>query len=1127
MHMAQEPGTDTLWIAEKNGYIRGFAYDSSTTSDFLVLDLSAQTFSASEGGILGFDFHPQYPDSNYVYVYYTHNATGDIYDRLSRFTVDQTTHAAQPASELVLIHQYDRAGNHNGGSVFFGNDGFLYLGLGDEGGSNNQWGTAQVIDERLFAGILRIDVDCDTTKSHPIRRQPIQLNNHPNDNSYTANYMIPNDNPFLDSAGTILEEYYAIGLRNPYRTMPDPLTGLIWTADVGQNAREEVNLIEAGGNYEWAFQEGMTNGPDPMPGTMSGTIVPPVYDYDHQAGNNCIIGGGVYRGLKHPDLYGDYLFADRGSGRLWAMSYDMVTGASVSQLGAFGQLNNGITSFAQTDDGEIYILAMNGDIYQLGRQNAGAPEPPDSLSQVGAFTDLGTLTPADFMVPYTMRVPFWSDKAYKYRWMMLPNDGTHDSPAEQIAYSQEGNWIFPAGAVWVKHFEYPIDDTDPTVTKRLETRFSIKGTDGTVYGISYRWNDDETEAVLLRQAETDTLTINTSNGNRTFSWYFPGRNDCSACHNQASDGVLGPNTRQLNCDQYYPLTGQTGNQLNTYSFLQMFDTPPDTNNLGTLLMAYDKDDMSASLELRARSYLDANCASCHQPGTGVQADFDARLATPLDSQGLVYAPAYNSLGIHDARLIVPGDLAHSTLYRRLNEVHSPAAMPPLAKNMVDSAGTQLIADWISNMDPDWVENGETYQRIDFATPPNRVSSAAPFNLNATATSSLPVTFTLVSGPATLTGNQLTLTGAEGEVVVRAQQAGDATYAAAPEVERSFWVADVGHAEGTGLMANYFQGTNPNTGTLAFSRIDSVIDFYWGSDRPDATLGYDQFSVAWEGMVEPPVSGTYTFTTTADDGVRLWVDNQLIIDQWQDQAVSAFSGTVTLTAWQRVPIRLEYYEGSVYAEASLRWTAPGMSQTLVPTEFLYPDYGGPLPNSDLAYTAALDANAIALVWTAPAEVETWAKTYQIERAVGDGAFAPLGEVAAHQASSPQRYTLRDQAPQLGLNHYRLSAIDVAGNARYQEVQSLRFAPQGVDLLVEAFPNPLSRGQVLNLRIQATAERPVRIALYDRSGRLHQQQTLPAATLHREARLKVEALPAGVYLLHVTDGKAQHVQRVMLR
>jgi uncharacterized repeat protein (TIGR03806 family) len=1121
MHLAQEPGTDTLWIAEKRGNLYAFSYDGNTVSTFDVLDISAVTFDNSEGGLLGFDFHPAYPDSNYVYIYYTFNGNGVIHDRLSRFTVDQATHTAQPASELVLINQYDRAGNHNGGSVFFGNDGFLYLGLGDEGGSNNQWGTAQVMNERLFAGLLRIDVDCDSAKSHPIRRQPIQLNNHPNDNSYTAHYMIPNDNPFLDSAGTMLEEYYAIGLRNPYRTMPDPVTGLIWTADVGQNAREEVNLIEAGGNYEWAFQEGLTNGPDAMPGTLYGTVVPPIYDYAHQAGNNCIIGGGVYRGTQHLDLYGRYLFADRGSGRLWSMSYNIATGANVVELDAFGQLNNGITSFAQTDDGEILILAMNGDIYRLARQGAGAPEPPDSLSQVGAFTDLVNLTPADFMVPYTMRVPFWSDNAYKYRWMMLPNDGTHDSPGEKIGYTEEGHWTFPEGAVLVKHFEYPIDDTDPTITRRLETRFSIKGSDGIVYGVTYRWREDQTDAYLLSQAQIDTLSINTANGPRTFSWYFPGRNDCSSCHNQASGGVLGPNTRQLNCDNYYPLTAQTGNQLTTYGFLEMFDSPPDTNNLGALLMAYEKDNLTASLEDRARSYLDANCSSCHQPGTGVQANFDARLRTPLDSQNLVYATAYNSLGIHDARLIIPGDLEHSTLYHRLNEVHNAAAMPPLSKNLVDSAGVALIADWISNMDPAWVANGQTHQRIDFAPLGRRLSTDPPFNLAASSTSGLPITYTIVSGPATLTGNQVTLTGAEGEVVVRAQQAGSATYAAAPEIERSFWVADAGRAEGTGLLAHYFQGSDPNTGTMAFSRVDSVIDFYWGSDRPDISLGYDQFSVAWKGMIEPPTSGSYTFITTTDDGVRLWVDGQLIIDQWQDQAASKFSGSIALTAWQRVPIRLEYYERDVYAEASLRWRIPGRSEELVPSVFLYPNYGSPLSAEDASFSASLEGDEVALRWEWQGEVA--AARYLIERALDGESFGQWREVTAQGART---YQLMDPQPYPGLSHYRLRIIGQGGNEVYREVASVRLGQAPATMQVRVFPNPLNETRQLTLEVQTDLNLPVQVALYDLNGRLQRRLKLTGGA-QRSQRVDLRDLPAGVYLLHCHDGQTRHTQRVMLR
>src|SRR5690606_4598025 len=121
--------------------------------------------------------------------------------------------------------------------------------------------------------------------------------------TYTANYFIPNDNPWQNAGGSILEEFYAIGLRSPHRMTFDPATGRIWLGDVGQGTREEVDIIEKGGNYQWAYREGTIAGPKSKPNPLIGADKPPVHDYSRTLGN-CVIGGYVYRGSEHPSLFG-------------------------------------------------------------------------------------------------------------------------------------------------------------------------------------------------------------------------------------------------------------------------------------------------------------------------------------------------------------------------------------------------------------------------------------------------------------------------------------------------------------------------------------------------------------------------------------------------------------------------------------------------------------------------------------------------------------------------------------------------------------------------------------------------------------------------------------------------------
>src|SRR5436190_10747818 len=177
-----------------------------------------------------------------------------------------------------MINLFDRHLWHSGGEMCFGKDGFLYLPNGDEGGAKDPYNQCQKINDSLFSGVLRIDVNQDPSKSHPIRRQPKDVAPPPAGwpASSTANYYIPNDNPFVNPDGSVLEEFWAIGLRSPHRMTFDPVSGQIWNGDVGQNLREEVNLIVRGGNYQWAYMEGTMAGPKARPSAILGTDRPPV-----------------------------------------------------------------------------------------------------------------------------------------------------------------------------------------------------------------------------------------------------------------------------------------------------------------------------------------------------------------------------------------------------------------------------------------------------------------------------------------------------------------------------------------------------------------------------------------------------------------------------------------------------------------------------------------------------------------------------------------------------------------------------------------------------------------------------------------------------------------------------------
>ncbi|MEZ4993501.1 MAG: NPCBM/NEW2 domain-containing protein [Saprospiraceae bacterium] len=252
--------------------------------------------------------------------------------------------------------------------------------------------------------------------------------------------------------------------------------------------------------------------------------------------------------------------------------------------------------------------------------------------------------------------------------------------------------------VFVKHFELPIDYNNPSVTKRLETRFFVITQNGGGYGITYKWRDDGSDADLIIAGETKDIAV--ANGpESTQTWIFPSRTECMTCHNANADFVLGVKTWQLNGTYDYPVEGGgtiTDNQLNTWQHLGMFANPFNPAEIPSFLQSKYINDASASLEVRVRSYLDANCSHCHRPG-GVEGAFDARFSTPIEDQNIVkfYGISRNT---HDDHFIVkPKYPAESELWIRDGGLGANA-MPPIAKNIVHDDYMAVLTEWINGLD---------------------------------------------------------------------------------------------------------------------------------------------------------------------------------------------------------------------------------------------------------------------------------------------------------------------------------------------------------------------------------------------------------------------------------------------
>jgi uncharacterized repeat protein (TIGR03806 family) len=321
-------------------------------------------------------------------------------------------------------------------------------------------------------------------------------------------------------------------------------------------------------------------------------------------------------------------------------------------------------------------------------RHADAGPIPSLLSQTGAFADTARMVPTAGLIPYDLIVPFWSDSAAKVRYIALP-------PHTQIESRPDGEWSFPSGTVFVKTFELPTDEAHPQRRRRLETRLLVRDDKGGVYGVTYKWRADNTDADLLSTSQIEKVAIRERDGSsREQSWYYPSRENCLTCHNAHTTGVLGVKARQLNRPLSYP-SGVTDNELRTLNHLHLLNPAVSDLELKSLPTLAAGADVSRSIEDRARSYLDANCANCHRPG-GTVAYFDARYSTPLAKQELIDGPILINEGIDRPHPIAPHDIWRSIAYMRAN-TNGDLRMPPLARETIDVKGMQLLHDWIESM----------------------------------------------------------------------------------------------------------------------------------------------------------------------------------------------------------------------------------------------------------------------------------------------------------------------------------------------------------------------------------------------------------------------------------------------
>lgn len=338
-------GDERLFIAEQAGRIWIVKGEGQEATRTLFLDITDTVQDGCERGLLGLDFHPQFEQNGYFFLNYITSLNSVDHTRISRFQVSADPDRADPQSELILMEIKQYACNHNGGDLHFDPQGMLVTGLGDGGGGGDPENYAQNAQSYL-GKLLRIDVD----------RQE-------ND----KNYAIPQDNPFLGQEG-VLDEIWAVGLRNPWRFSFDAQNGDLYIGDVGQDSWEEINFVTAaetgGQNFEWSLKEGIKEykpAQDIGPGLMTG----PVHIYAHDNDDLCdsVTGGFVYRGEQMSSLYGTYIYANFCGGAIFGLKRNL-DGQWVNTFLVDGESN--VVTFGEDYLGELYFVAREkGQIHRL------------------------------------------------------------------------------------------------------------------------------------------------------------------------------------------------------------------------------------------------------------------------------------------------------------------------------------------------------------------------------------------------------------------------------------------------------------------------------------------------------------------------------------------------------------------------------------------------------------------------------------------------------------------------------------------------------------------------------------------------------------------------------------------
>jgi len=341
-------GSNRLFVVEQAGHIRVLQPGATAATDFL--NITARVLSGGERGLLGLAFHPFYKNNGRFFVYYTRQTDGAI--QIAEYNVSSNPNVADTTERIIITIPHPVNANHNGGTVAFGPDGYLYAGTGDGGSANDPPNNAQNINV-LLGKILRLDID------------------HTNG---AIQYAAPPDNPFVGVAGA--DEIYMLGMRNPYRFSFDRGgSHQLIIGDVGQGMWEEIDIGQLGGNFGWRIWEGnhCTNN-DPTLCNPAGFVFP-IAEYQHDGSRCSITGGYIYRGTRNIAAQGDYIFGDFCSAEIIKLH------SGVQTVLVDLPTNSTLSGFGEDELGELYIVRLNGSLDRLGESITPCLNPINPLNE--------------------------------------------------------------------------------------------------------------------------------------------------------------------------------------------------------------------------------------------------------------------------------------------------------------------------------------------------------------------------------------------------------------------------------------------------------------------------------------------------------------------------------------------------------------------------------------------------------------------------------------------------------------------------------------------------------------------------------------------------------------------------